>query len=267
MLAANAALPAAQRANTNFLRPYKGYSIIQMRLSDADSSYHALQLYLSRRTGALRWTLSYTLGRAYDNASGNGDNPEDYQNKDYNWGPSDYDRTHILVGTWTWQLPFFRDEKGIGRVLGGWEVSGIGRYQTGAPITVTANSSIGTRRADYLGGDPYLPDAQRFDPAVAGNVRWLDSAAFAPPPEGRRGNGKRGQFRGPSLHVWDLSLRKGFAVSGDVKLQIQADLFNIFNETNLRFSSQSLNFSGGGFGLLNTAAPPRNVQLGMRVTF
>src|SRR5712691_1481123 len=267
VLAANAALPAAQRANTNFLRPYKGYSIIQMRLADADSSYHALQLYLSRRTGALRWTFSYTLGRAYDNASGNGDNPEDYQNKDYNWGPSDYDRTHILVGTWTWQLPFFRDEKGIGRVLGGWEISGIGRYQTGAPITVTANSSIGTRRADYVGGNPYLPDAQRFDPAVAGNVRWLDPAVFAAPPEGRRGNSKRGQFRGPSLHVWDVSLRKGFAVAGDVKLQIQADLFNILNETNLRFGNQTLNFSGGGFGLLTTAAPPRNVQLGMRVTF
>src|SRR5712691_7573270 len=266
-LAQNAALPAAQRANTNFLRPYKGYSVIQMRLSDADSTYHALQVFLSRRKGDLRWTVSYTLSRAYDNASGNGDNPEDYQNKDYNWGPSDYDRTHILVGTWTWQLPFFRDEKGIGRVLGGWEVSGIGRYQTGAPITVTATSSIGTRRADYVGGDPYLPDAQRFDPAVAGNVRWLDPAVFAAPPEGRRGNSKRGQFRGPSLHVWDVSLRKGFAVSGDVKLQIQADLFNIFNETNLRFGNQTLNFSGGGFGLLTTAAPPRNVQLGMRVTF
>jgi hypothetical protein len=267
VLAANAALPAAQRANTNFLRPYKGYSIIQMRLSDADSSYHALQLYLSRRTGALRWTLSYTLGRAYDNASGNGDNPEDYQNKDYNWGPSDFDRTHILVGTWTWQLPFFRSEKGLGRVLGGWEVSGIGRYQSGAPITVTATTSIGGRRADFAGGDPYLPDSQRVDPTTPGNVRWLDPAAFAAAPEGRRGNSKRGQFRGPGLHVWDVSLRKGFAVGGDVRLQIQADLFNIFNETNLRFGNQNLNLSGGAFGVLNTAAPPRNVQLAMRVTF
>ena len=39
-----------QRANTNFLRPYKGYSQIRMRLTDGDSSYHALQVYLSRRT-------------------------------------------------------------------------------------------------------------------------------------------------------------------------------------------------------------------------
>ncbi len=64
-----------------------------------------------------------------------------------------------------------------------------------------------------------------------------------------------------------MSLRKGFALGGDVKLQVQADLFNIFNETNLRFSSQSMSLSAGGFGVLNTAAPPRNVQLGLRVNF
>jgi Carboxypeptidase regulatory-like domain len=267
VLAANAALPVAQRANTNFLRPYKGYSQIRMRLSDGDSSYHSLQVYLSRRTGRLRWTASYTLGRARDNASGNGDNPEDYLNKDYNWGPSDFDRKHVLVGTWTWQLPFFKDEQGIGRVLGGWEVSGIGRYQTGAPLTITGDTSIGNRRADFLGGDPYLPESERFDPVNPGIVRWLNPAAFAIAPEGRRGNSTRGQFRGPSLQIWDFSLRKGFAVAHDVKVQVQADLFNAFNQKNFRFSSQTPNFSAGGFGQLTAVAPPRNVQLGVRLTF
>jgi hypothetical protein len=267
VLGANAALPAAQRANTNFLRPYKGYAQIRMRLSDSDSTYHSMQVFLSRRKGRLRWTASYTLSRAQDNASGNGDNPEDYQNKSYNWGPSDFDRAHVLVGTWTWQLPFFKEETGIGRVLGGWEISGIGRYQTGAPITITANTSIGGRRADYVGGNPYLPDSERFDPASPGIVRWLNPAVFAAAAEGRRGNSTRGQFRGPSLQVWDFSLRKGFAVGGDVKLQVQADLFNAFNQKSFRFSNQSLNLSGAGFGQLNAVAPPRNVQLGVRVTF
>lgn len=258
-LEANAALPAAQRANTNFLRPYAGYSIIQMRLSDADSSYHALQLFLSRRRGALRTTVSYTLGRAYDNASGNGDNPEDYQNKDFNWGPSDFDRTHILVGTWTWLMPFFQDDRNfVGSVLGGWELSGIVRWQSGSPLTITGNTSIGARRADLV-GDPYADSENRLE--------YLNPAAFAPAPEGRRGNSTRGQFRGPALNVWDLSLRKSFAITGDVKLQIQADLFNAFNRTNLRYSAQTLNLSTAGFQLLNQAAPPRNVQLGFRLMF
>ena len=257
-LEANAALPAAQRANTNFLRPYKGYSAIQMRISDANSSYHAMQVFLSRRQGPLRSTFSYTLGRAYDNGSGNGDNPEDYQNKDFNWGPSDFDRTHIFVGTWTWQIPLLNDQSFIGRAFGGWELSGIMRYQSGAPLTITGNTSIGGRRADLV-GDPYADDANR--------LQYLNPAAFASAPEGRRGNTTRGQFRGPGLHVWDLSLRKNFAITGTVKLQVQADMFNAFNQTNLRFSGQSLNLSGGGFGLLNQAAPPRNVQLGVRLMF
>jgi hypothetical protein len=264
-LTANAALPAAARANTNFLRPYKGYSNIFMVRSEAESSYHAMQLFLSRRRGALRWTLSYTLSRSMDHSNSNSANPEDYPNLDYNWGHSDFDRTHILVGTWTWQLPFFRQEQGIGRVLGGWEISGIGRYQSGAPLTVTANTSIGGRRADLI-GDPYLPESRRT-PLANGVVPYLDPAAFAPAPEGRRGNTKRGEFRGPSYTVFDVSLRKEFVVSGDVRLQVQADLFNALNQTQLRFSAQSLNFSGAGFGQLNQAAPPRQIQLGARVTF
>ena len=98
-------------------------------------------------------------------------------------------------------------------------------------------------------------------------MRWLNPAVFAPAPEGRRGNSTRGQFRGPSLQIWDFSLRKGFAVAGDVKVQVQADLSNAFNQENFRFSSQTPNFSAGGFGQLTAIAPPRNVQLGVRLTF
>jgi len=98
-------------------------------------------------------------------------------------------------------------------------------------------------------------------------VRWLNPAVFAVAPEGRRGNSTRGQFRGPSLQTWDFSFRKGFGVSDNVKLQIQADLFNAFNQKNFRFSNQVVNFSAGGFGTLTAVAPPRNVQLGVRLTF
>jgi hypothetical protein len=180
--------------------------------------------------------------------------------------PSHFDRTHILVGTWTWQLPFLTEETTVARVLGGWELSGIVRYQSGAPLTITGNTTIGARRADLV-GDPYVPESDRFVGGSAGAVQYLNPAAFASAPEGRRGNSTRGQFRGPSLHVWDLSLRKGFGVTGNVRLQIQADLFNAFNQTNLRFSAQSLSINAGGFGQLNQAAPPRNVQLGIRLTF
>jgi hypothetical protein len=262
-LNANAALPAAQRANTNFLRPYKGYSNIRMRLSDADSRYNALQLFLSRRRGDFKWTGSYTLGSAKDNASGNTDNPEDFNDKDFNWGPSSFDRLHIFVGTWTWALPFFREQSLLGQVLGGWEVSGIYRFQTGAPLTIVGNTAIGSRRADFLGGDPYIPDSQRTSPT--GAILWLDPAQFAAAPDSRLGNSRRGQFRGPSYQVFDLSFRKGFRVHGETQLQFQADLFNAFNTTS--FNDPQVNLANADFGRITSAGPPRNVQLAIRLTF
>ena len=261
--AANAALPAAQRANNNFLRPYRGYSAIRFRLSDAESDYHALQVFLSRRKGTLRWTLNYTLSRARDDASGNGDNSEDYRNRAFNYGPSDFDRPHILVGTWTWQLPIFREERGIvGRALGGWEVSGIARFQSGQPFTVTGPTSIGVRRAD-LNGEPFVPESERVQPD--GRIRWLNTTAFSASPENRRGNSERGQFRGHGLHVWDVSFRKGFRIVGETRLQFQADVFNLFDRVSFR--NPEGNLQNSGFGFVNATAPPRQVQLGVRLTF
>lgn len=263
-LTANNLLPVAQRASVNSLRPYKGYSIIGMRLSDADSKYNALQLYLSRRRGRLTGTVSYTLGFANDNASGNADNPEDYLNKDYNWGPSSYDRRHIVVTTWTWRVPFFKEEKGIGRVLGGWSISGIGRHQSGAPLSVTGNTSIGGRRADFLGGDPYVASDQRFGTGLA-VVQWLNPAAFAPAPDGRRGNSTKGQVTGPSYQILDVAFRKSFRFTRDVRLTFQADLFNALNHIN--FTTVSTNLANADFGRVTAVAPPRNVQFGVRLEF
>ena len=263
---ANAAGP---RYNTNYLRPYKGYANIEMGLSDANSSYNALQVFLSKRRGDLSFTLNYTLGRAYDNGSGNFDNPADgYEDLDYYWGPSDFDRTHIFVATWSYSLPFFRNNQGLlGNLLGGWQVSGITRYQTGAPITVLGNTSIGGRRADYTGQEIYLDE--RINPTT-GVVQWINPAAFAPAPEGRPGNATRGQVRGPSYSVWDISLRKEFRISGDVRMQIQADFFNAFNRVNWANpnNSQTPNLSNAGFGTITAInGQPRNIQLGARIMF
>jgi hypothetical protein len=237
-----------------------------MRISDADSTYNSLQVYVGKRRGDITFTLNYTYSKSFDNASGNGDNPEDYQNKDYNWGPSDFDRPHIFVGTWTWRLPFLKNEKNLlSAIAGGWELSGIMRYQSGQPLTVSGTTSIGGRRADYIDGvDPYVPEDQRFT-LVPGSIMWLNPAAFAIAPEGRRGNSTRGQFRAAAYQVWDISIRKQFPIKGSVRAQLQADLFNIFNQVNYR--GPGTNLSTAGFGSITAAAPPRNVQVGFRVSF
>ena len=144
-------------------------------------------------------------------------------------------------------------------MLGGWEVSGITRFQSGANLSVTGNTSIGGRRADYIGGSVLLPDGER------GPNAWLNVAAFDEAPDTRRGNAGIGIVSGPGLQVWDISLRRRFSFTENMNLQFQADLFNAFNRAN--FLNLSLNTSNADFGSITSSAPGRNVQFGLKLTF
>lgn len=262
--AANAALPVAQRLSTNALRPFKGFSQIRERLSDSTSNYHAMQMYAAKRKGDVTLTVSYTWSKVLTDASSNTDNPEEPLNRHFSYGPATFDRRHIFVATYTYKLPFFRNLKGIGgEVLSGWEVSGITHLQSGSYLTPTATSSIGSRRADYIGGSLSVPSGQ--DPTV-----WFNTAAFAPPPDGRLGNAGVGIIVGPGRRLWDLAARKLFDITEGIKLQFQADFFDAFNQTNftdpgVAFGSlTSLNTS---FGKISGAAPGRNIQMGLKLVF
>jgi Carboxypeptidase regulatory-like domain len=258
LLAANNALPAAQRASVNFLRPYKGYSVIQQRLSDAEANYNGLQVYANKRRGDFMFTVGYTLSKVNTNASGFGDNPVE-NDLAYNYGPATYDRRHIFVATYTYSMPFFRGRGGIVEaVLGGWDVSGITRIQSGPYLTPRGNTSTGERRADYVGGEVSLPGDERDE------TRWFNTAAFTAAPDTRFGNAEVGQIVGPGRHAWDLSFRKHFAI-GATKLGVQADVFNLFNTLNL--NAPNVVTTSADFGKINGAGPPRQVQLGIRLEF
>ncbi|HWS90645.1 MAG TPA: carboxypeptidase regulatory-like domain-containing protein [Pyrinomonadaceae bacterium] len=259
-LRANAALPAAQRVDTNALRPYKGYSAIRMRLSDSTSNYHGMQLFAAKRTGRTRATLSYTWSKVLTDASGFNDNPEDAFNHDYNYGPASFDRRHIFAATYTYTLPTLNGSNGFLRaVFGGYEISGITRLQSGAYFTVVGNTSIGSRRADYVGGEVLLPNGERSQAA------WVNRAAFANAPDTRRGTSGVGTVQGPGSQVWDFSFRRRIGLTEHLRLQLQADVFNAFNRTNFR--DMEVNLANASFGTLTAAGPPRTIQLGMKFTF
>jgi hypothetical protein len=262
-LVANAALPSAQRANTNYLRPYQGYSSIRQRRSDAFSDYNSMQLYLNKRQGVIRYTVSYTLSKATGNASGIGDNPEDAFNREFNTGPLSFDRRHAMVNTFTYAPPYLLHRRDIvGETLGGWELSGKVRWQSGQYLTVTGNTSTGTRRADYLGG------AIAVDNPAAD--KWFNTAVFATAPDTRRGIATVGQIEGPGFYRWDMSLRKNFAfklpgMDRDTKLQFRADAFNAFNRVN--FGNPNTTVTGSTFGTISSAKTPREFQFSLSIDF
>jgi hypothetical protein len=263
---------------TNQERPYLGYLDITQFRSDASSNYNALQIYVAKRKGDVTATISYTYSRAFGNASGINDNPEpecpftcqlangQVMNwQDYYYGPLSFDRRNIFVVTYTYDVPFFRKLKGAaGAVLSGWELSGITRAQSGAPLTVTGSQTIGpagngvtsfTRRAS-LGTGTACP---------AGKVCYFDPSAYVVSPTTGAGNAPVGSIIGPGYYNWDLSLRKSFKLPREgMSLALQMDAFNVFNRTNLGNPATGI---GSSLGQITSVNPQRNLQFGLRFAF
>jgi len=250
---------AGSGASPNAFVPYLGYSTIGQYQSDSTSNYNALQVYGAKRVGSVVATTGYTWSKALGDSSGQGDNLENWQNRHYNYGPTTFDRRHIFYATFVWQLPTLRQFNGFVRnTVGGWQLSGVIRWQTGPYYTITGNTSTTTRRADYLGG-PLTVDNP-------GPGRWFNTAAFATAPNGRYGNSGVGIIEGPGLQTYDLSLAKHFALTERFDLKFQGDFFNAPNVTN--FSTlNTVVTSTSSFGTLSQAYPPRNIQLSLKLSF
>lgn len=262
----NGAPFALQAANPTtavaLLRPYKGYAAINERLSDATSHYYALQLYGAKRKGDTLFTLSYTRSKVLTDANVLTEAAEEgLVNRAFNYGPASFDRTHVIVATYTYSLPFFRKSGGWKeKFLGGYELSGITRLQSGKPYTITGSSLTGvansTRRADIISG---------VDPYIKNNRQWLNPAAFAAAPANRVGNSPVSVVRGPWLETTDFSVRKHIRIGERVDMRLQGDVFNAFNRNN--FSNIQTVITNAAFGTFTTSGPGRSIQLGIKLGF
>lgn len=270
---------------TNQQRPYLGYTDITQFRSDASSNYNGLQVYVTKRKGDLTGTVSYTFSKASGNASGINDNPEPecpfscqladgsiVSWEDYYYGPLSFDRRHVFVVSYTYDIPIFRNRKGVGgALLSGWEISGITRVQSGAPLTVNGSQTIGpagsgvtsfTRRANVVAGVSLYSGYT----CPAGKVCWFNPAAFAAPSTTGAGSALVGGIIGPGYYNWDISVRKIFNLPREgMTLGVQMDAFNLFNRVN--YGNPGTTVTGGGFGQISGTNPPRNLQFGMRFTF
>ena len=265
--------PPASTTNVNALRPYPGYGNIIITENADESTYHSLQLSLTRRLLAgLEFGANYTYSKTRDTSSGTPQDPYDIAS---DYGLSSIHRAHNVNTHFIWQLPFFREggNRLTRGILGGWDVSGVVVYQSGAPFTVTApvdSARIGTNstRATLI-GDPSLPAGDRTP------ERWFNTAAFLNPAQmtpGVFGTSPRNVLIGPAFSRVDLSLSKGFALGRRAKLQVRAEAFNVLNHPSFTGLNTTVRFDAagnptGGFGQVTSAAPGRVMEFGARVTF
>lgn len=243
------------------------------------SSYQALLASVTKKfSHGFLFEGSYTYSKALDSSSATiaGDA---FSNSITTWywfapqisyAPSDFNVTHTAVANATWQLPAPQSLDAPAKaVLGGWQVGGIFRANSGVPTTpLIAGDPLGIENG---ASDPFsIPDRIRGCDPVNHNFKsnpggvflgYINYNCFAlptapasfaaqcsgfsnaasPAPAGRvycsnlLGNAGRNSVIGPSLVNFDFSLIRNFAVtkiSEAFNVQFRAEFFNVLNHPN-----------------------------------
>jgi hypothetical protein len=261
-------------------------TFITVQRSRGQSDYNGLQLQYQRRLRkGLQALASYTLSRSMDNASLDDASVPPASLSSLlaqSFGPSDFDVRHVFSTALTYEVPRLSRSSVWTAISRDFGVDLLVRYQSAPPVTpvvgfqLLPNGVTFTPRPNLVPGqplyinDPNAPDGRRFN-----------SAAFVAPPLGTQGNFPRNGLRGfPAAQV-DLALHREFKLHEVVRLQLRAELFNLFNHPNFGTLSafpsnsisqplfgqptQMLNRSLGGLNALYQMGGPRSGQLALRL--
>ena len=233
------------------------------------SWYHAGTFSVRERlNNSLTMDFNYTLSHSLDDASGlqtSGGygaafilNP--LRQRDW-YADSDFDIRHVINVNAIWQLPVGRGRwlfnganKWVNGILGGWQLSGIYRWNSGLPISAPYDD---VRWATNWNVQSYNVRRGPMEacPTKAGSSPKLfcDPTAayrnFRNPLPGESGD--RAPFRLPGYVTLDLGLGKEFTMpwSERHKLQIRWEVFNVTNTQRLG----AIDASRTGYGI--TADP------------
>jgi len=233
------------RFNNVFYQPQ--FAALSAFSTIARSNYNSLQLSLRQRMADdVTFDFNYTYGHSLDSASGLQSSASygaafivNALDPDQNYASSDFDARHIINANWVVGLPFGRGKRffsGVNgfanQVLGGWQASGIFRWNSGLPIQTPFDCCVwatnwnvqsnGVRVAPVQSsptreGSPNIfsdPDAvyRSFRPARPGEV------------------GDRNVLRAPSYITLDMGLNKTFKMPWEGhQLQFRWEVFNVTN--------------------------------------
>src|SRR5216683_3451641 len=211
----------------------------------ANSTYNALQTSLEKKVGDLRLLAAYTWSKSIDNSSGFFDAINPF-NPRSSRALSIFDITHNFVVSYGYDLPFARSFSGVrGKLLAGWTISGITRFATGFPISLSESddqSLCGCSGADV---PKYNGQSIRYlDPRKPGH-QYFDPSPFSREDLGISGNANRRFFHGPGFNNWDLALHKNTRIGERTAVEFRAEFFNVFNHAQFMNPNGDI---GGNFG-------------------
>ena len=250
----------------------------------AHSNYNSLQTLLQKQFAhGLQFQASYTFSKSLDNASSFEEilNPTNFN---ATYGPSLYDARHRFVFNYVWELPVRKYDGFAGKVLNGWELSGIYTFQSGFPILINnCNDSelegsiqgfecpgkpnlIGTfkthnPRRDGFVFDPNQFDNTIFDPSTGPNT---DPTAIT---LGQFGNAPRTLCCNPPINNWDMGIFKDTQVGEKLRVEFRTEIYNIFNHAQFFSVDGNSGNQGTTFGQPQKVRDPRLVQFALKFLF
>jgi hypothetical protein len=266
--------------------------------SIGDSNYNGGQVVLRHAMShGMQMELSYTYAKSLD--MGSDDERTVYSsstgstvgssfsailnawNPALSYGPSDYDIRHLITGSWVADLPFGSGKfiggnagHGLNRIIGGWQLSGVGRWTSGLPFSIISGAGWGTNwleKSNMIQTGPIQTGTyinQNGAPDVFANAAQALASLQNPYPGEA---GQRNNFRGNGYFGIDARLAKTWQLGERVGMQFAWDVFNVTNS--VRFDVNPLNSlqnltTSGSFGVYGaTLTTPRVQQLSLRVSF
>lgn len=288
----------------NFL-PNPSTGVIDLFLNDGRYRYDSLQTEIRKRfSNGLYFQANYTYSKNLTNAIGTSQalfEPYlDNANQDWDYQRADFDTTHVFNVNGIYQLPFgqgkrFLNYSGIAdKILGGWEISGLAQWFSGAPITFVDTRGTYNRTGRSARQTPFstLSNDEIQDLVGIfeqnGNIYWINPSVllqqqnpvtgvwsstasqgysitnapgfqgqvFFNVQPGQTGNVGRALIDGPAFFNANMALLKNIRFTESMRLQLRMEAFNVFNNVNFNISAaqQLANINSTTFGQITATA-------------
>lgn len=287
-------------ANAEFRVPYPGYETDGLAASDDNgySNYNSLQVTLRHQfSHGLSMQAAYTWDKDLtDVFFGPSANINNALCMACQYGRASFDRPQRFVVNYSYDLPIGKGMTGVeGKLVSGWNVSGITIVQSGDPLTfidTTTGTAYGTSTTSYLDGvstAEYCANSNNSNILTSGSMvsrvknGYFNLAGFCAGPSVPYGDATAtgfgdsgvGAVLGPGQFNWDISILKTTQITERVKMQFRTDFYNTFNHP------QFADPGGGSFGtvgfediaspstvqILHTNVNPRLIQFGVHFLF
>ena len=263
--------PIASRTKNPQFPPY-----ISNGYNDFNSYYEGLSLKLDKRfsKGLViqgNFTWSKTLDQSDSLASGGGAVGQPWSNATrYNLAqfraPAGYDIPKRLVISGIYELPIKTRSPIANAVVANWAVSAIASFDSGLPYTVflsSDNENIGSVAGRYTEFPNLAGNPTPSNPSV---FQWFNTAAFALPPAGTRGNAGRNILRADNFGNFDFSAFKRWPFLESRFVEFRGEFFNLTNHTT--FTTPNSLLGTAVFGTVTgTRNSGRQVQLALKLHF